>query len=57
MNGSCGLVQAAGALGQPSGSLVTTNIFLQNSLHIAMEARGPAVDVFNIGGGRCQKSR
>jgi hypothetical protein len=27
---------------------------LQNSLHTTMDARGPAIDVFNFGGGRCR---
>jgi hypothetical protein len=41
----------------PQGHLLLPTSFLQNSLHITMEARGPAVDAFNIGGGRCRKSR
>jgi hypothetical protein len=39
----------------PLGGHFTTNIFfLQNSLHIAMDARAPTIDVSNSGGGRCR---
>jgi hypothetical protein len=58
MSGICGSAQAARALGHPSGGhLLLPTSFLQNSLHIALDARGPAVDVSNSGGGHCQKSR
>jgi hypothetical protein len=62
-------MQAAGALGQhPPGSLVTTNIFfteLTSCRHRwwplseipTATPRGPAIDVFNIGGGRCRTYR
>jgi hypothetical protein len=32
----------------PRGHLLLPASFLQNSLHITMEARGPAIDVFNF---------
>jgi hypothetical protein len=39
----------------PPGGHFTTNIFfLQNSLPMAMDARGPAIDVSDFGGGRCR---
>jgi hypothetical protein len=37
--------------------LLLPTSFLQNSLHITMDARGPTIDAFNSGGGRCRKSR
>jgi hypothetical protein len=61
MNGIGGLAQAVGALGQPppppGGHLLLPTSFLQNSLHIAMDTRGPAIDAFNSGGGCCRKSQ
>jgi hypothetical protein len=58
MSGICASAQVAGALGQPpSGVILLPTTFLQNSLHIAMDARGPAIDVFNYGGGRYRTCR
>jgi hypothetical protein len=40
------------------GVILLPTSFLQNSLHITMDTRGPAIDVFNFGGGRyrtCQQ--
>jgi hypothetical protein len=39
--------------GTPRGHLLLPTSFLQNSLHIAIEVRGRAIDVFYISGGRC----
>jgi hypothetical protein len=41
----------------PWGSFYYKHLFLQNSLHIAMDATGPAIDVSNFGGGRCRTCR
>jgi hypothetical protein len=41
----------------PRGHLLLQTSFLQNSLYIAMEARGPTIDVFNIGGCHCWTCR
>jgi hypothetical protein len=41
----------------PPGVILLPTSFLQNSLHIAMDARGPAIDVSNSGGGRCRTCR
>jgi hypothetical protein len=38
----------------PRGHLLLPTSFLQNSLHMAMEARGATIDIFSFGGGRCQ---
>jgi hypothetical protein len=58
MSGAYGSSQIAGALGQhPRGHLLLPTSFLQNSLHIAIEVRGPAIDVFYIfGGGYCHST-
>jgi hypothetical protein len=54
MSGICGSTQAVRAL-PPRGSLYYQHLFLlQNSLHTTMDARGPAINVSNSGGGRCQ---
>jgi hypothetical protein len=37
--------------------LLLRTSFLQNSLHIIMDARGPAIDAFNSDGGRCRTCR
>jgi hypothetical protein len=58
MSGACGSVQVVGALGQqPPRSLVTANIFFAGITSYRHGGQGAAVDVFNISGGRCQKSR
>jgi hypothetical protein len=39
------------------GVILLPTSFLQNSLHITMDARGPAIDIFNFGGGRYRTCR
>jgi hypothetical protein len=44
----------------PAPRMVTCyyqHLFLQNSLHIAMDATGPTIDISNSGGGRCRTCR
>jgi hypothetical protein len=41
----------------PPGVILLPIALLQNSLHIAMDARGPAIDVSNSGGGRYRACR
>jgi hypothetical protein len=51
------MLSSGGSGPTPRGVILLPIYFLRNSLHIAMDAREPAIDVSNSGGGRCRTYR
>jgi hypothetical protein len=48
---------SSGPTPPPPGVILLSTSFLQNSLHITMDSRGPTIDVSNSGGGLCRTCR